>query len=182
VGTDPSLNTAVILDKTTRIQDLYRVGESVRDSKIRRILRAHVILRTQDRDEVLSMDQDKTASGREREATARESSGPVMRIDRARVEQSLNNLPALMRDARIVPYMEAGRLAGYRLSNIKPGSVYQQLGLRNNDVVLSVNGDTLTGPDQLVSLYEDLSGRGGGSVDLRVRRGSGFETLRYELQ
>lgn len=181
VGTDEALNTAIILDKTSRTEDLYRVGDRVKEAEVRRILRTNVVLRTGDRDVVLSMDPEQLAKS-QASRPDEGASGKVMILERARIEESLNNLPALMRDARIVPYMEAGQLAGYRLSNIRPGSVYQQLGLVNNDVVMSVNDRTLTGPDQLVSLYEEMTTSGGGGVDLRVRRGTQYETLRYEIQ
>ncbi|MDX1776537.1 MAG: type II secretion system protein GspC, partial [Desulfobulbales bacterium] len=46
---------AIILDQKKKSQDIYRVGDSVQGAEIRQILRAKVILRHDEKDEILTM-------------------------------------------------------------------------------------------------------------------------------
>lgn len=55
--------------------------------------------------------------------------------------------------ARVVPALEKGQPAGVKLFSIQPGSVYQQLGLENGDIVRRVNGHDLTGPDAAREIF-----------------------------
>ncbi len=40
------------------------------------------------------------------------------------------------------------RASGLRITNIKTGSVFTKMGLRNGDVILGVNDKTITGSEQ----------------------------------
>lgn len=46
----------------------------------------------------------------------------------------------LMTDAKATPVLENGKVKGFKLSRIKEGSVYAKAGLKDGDVVESING------------------------------------------
>lgn len=50
------------------------------------------------------------------------------------------------KDARCVPEFEAGKPIGYRCFQIKPGSIYDQIGIKDNDVIYNVGGEATALP------------------------------------
>jgi hypothetical protein len=62
------------------------------------------------------------------------SAGPI-NLEREELESSLADLNQLMRKVRIRPHVEGNRPGGFLVSNIKPGSLFAKMGLRNGDVI-----------------------------------------------
>jgi general secretion pathway protein C len=57
-----------------------------------------------------------------------------------------------LRDARIVPSVIDGRLVGYRLFAILPGTPFAELGLQNGDTIRAIDDHPLTPPDEAAAL------------------------------
>lgn len=55
IAGDSASARAIILDQKKKSQDIYRVGDSVQGAEIRQILRAKVVLRHGEKDEILTM-------------------------------------------------------------------------------------------------------------------------------
>jgi general secretion pathway protein C len=90
------------------------------------------------------------------------------------------DLNELMQQVRIRPFMEGRNPAGFLVSNIKPGSLFSKMGLRNGDVIQGVNGESITTPDQAIELYESLME--GGAIDLDIKRGRRTQKLQYAVE
>lgn len=96
-----------------------------------------------------------------------------------RVRRSAITRTGLLRSARIVPAMQAGKPEGFKLYAIRPGSLLWRMGLRNGDVVLRVNGKHVTRPDEALRVYSML--RHARKVELTIRRRGKERILRYTL-
>ena len=77
-------------------------------------------------------------------------------LDRASMPARSRDLGSLLMQVRAVPYMKKGRTAGFRITRISKGSLYEKIGFRNGDVLLRVNTHNLDNPAKLVSLYQEL--------------------------
>lgn len=77
-------------------------------------------------------------------------------IDQAFVDAALANPASLAKQARVVPAMRDGVTSGYKLYGIRPGSLPKALGLKNGDLIRSVNGHPLTTLDETMKLYTKL--------------------------
>jgi hypothetical protein len=86
------------------------------------------------------------------------------------VDNALVNLSGVTTQARIVPSFEDGRLVGFKLYSIKPGSIYAKVGLENGDVIQRINGHQVSTPDKALELYHYLEGARSVSIDF-LRRG-----------
>jgi general secretion pathway protein C len=80
--------------------------------------------------------------------------GERCEIDAGEVQAALADLPALGHQARIVPAFREGRAEGFRIHEIRPGSLYQRLGLQNRDVIRRIDGTELTSMDAVLGLYQ----------------------------
>ncbi len=85
-----------------------------------------------------------------------ECSGENCTVDREFVEQILNNPGLLAKQARVVPAIKDGETRGFKFYGIRPGSLPKLLGLKNGDLLTSVNGNDLTSLDQAMGLYTKL--------------------------
>jgi general secretion pathway protein C len=100
------------------------------------------------------------------------------RIDRELVAEEMRD-PNIFRQALIVP--NAG--GGFLVRQIKPGSIYEKLGLRVGDVIRKVNGRNINSVDEALRLYQQLGGLDQvADVELEVLRAGRPEQLRYTVQ
>jgi general secretion pathway protein C len=185
VANKPEGSSAIIEDLTSRKQEVYREGDEVKNTRIKRILRHNVIINTGRRDEVLTMaPEDSTgkspAPARPNRRRPPPSATSSIQLDREELESQMADLNELMQQVRIRPFMEGRDPAGFLVSNIKPGSLFSKMGLRNGDVIQGVNGENITTPDQAIELYESLME--GGAIDLDIKRGRRTQKLRYAVE
>ncbi len=94
----------------------------------------------------------------------------IVNIDRGELARMLEPR-ALMRQARIVPSITASGVRGVRIYAIRPGSLFEALGLRNGDTLMTIDGHSLVDGELPVAQYEPIPDRD--FVDLQLdRRGS----------
>ena len=88
-------------------------------------------------------------------------------LDRKAVEDSLADLDRLFQQVEIKPVQTHGHPAGLRVVSIEGGSIFDELGLQGTDVIVGVNGASITTPDQADLLYQSL--KAGGDVTIQVK-------------
>jgi general secretion pathway protein C len=101
-------------------------------------------------------------------------------VERAGLERLLAAPGAELQGVRAVPAIQGGGQTGFKLFAIRPGSLVQQLGLRNGDVLERVNGIGLTDLEVTLQAYQKL--RGAREIELEVRRQGQPLRLRYRLE
>jgi general secretion pathway protein C len=186
VSGSPAEELAIIEDLGTHKQELYHQGDRVKQALIKRILRENVIINTGAQDEMLTMkpeespEQAPTSVPFPRPSTpAAATSGPV-RMERQEIESSFADLNQLMQQVRIRPYMEENKPAGFLLTDIRAGSIFAKMGLRDGDVIQRVNDRTITSTEQAMELYQGLMQ--GGEIALEIKRGRRIEEIHYDIR
>jgi general secretion pathway protein C len=92
------------------------------------------------------------------------------------------DLSSILQQARAVPSRDeaTGVINGYKLLDIQPGSVYEQLGLQRMDVIKSVNGENVDSPARAMELYNQLKNSNG--IKLSIERNGKTEDLSYTIK
>ena len=171
---------AVIEEGPGKKQGLYKVGDTVQEAEIKKILRQKVVLRVGNTDEVLSMDekpQEDVLQTRDMPVSRRGSRIPLRHSD---IERSMGDIGSLLSQARIQPHFKGGKADGFRLSQIKPNSLFTKMGFRNGDIVHKINNKSIKTTNDMVSLYQNL--RSGQEIALEITRRGRKETFRYHLE
>lgn len=101
-------------------------------------------------------------------------------IDRAAVDSSMHNLGQLFTQMRAIPNVVNGQPDGFRLSEIQPGSLFQQIGLHDGDVVTTVAGQDISDPAMAMQMLSGLRDRR--SISVGVVRGGRPLVLNYEIR
>ncbi|WP_394821123.1 type II secretion system protein GspC [Pendulispora albinea] len=77
-------------------------------------------------------------------------------IDRGVVDKILENQAELMRQARIVPVQENGKVVGINLFGVRPDTLLGQLGMENGDRLQQINGFDMASPEKALEAYARL--------------------------
>jgi general secretion pathway protein C len=190
---DKGESFAVIEDKRARKEDLYRVGDMILgEAKLVQILDDRVVILRDGNQEILDLFvEEETKGQRKTVATSRTSptvpATSVQRlgsnrwsISRDAMAAAKANTSELMTQVRIAPNFNEGKPDGFKLLSIKRGSLFDQLGLRNGDVVRQINGVPLDSPEKALEIYGQLESNQSISVNI-LRRGR-EQTFTYELK
>lgn len=178
---DQQSTVAVIEDIGKKKQDLYKEGDTVQQAVIKKILRGKVILRVGDKDEILTI-EERATSKTEREYPKRGAieKGTAITVSRSSLQQSLGNIHQLLSQARVRPHFRDGKTDGLAISNIKAGSLFAKLGLKNGDIVQGIDGRSIKSPDDVLEVYRRL--RSGSEVALQISRRGEQKILNYKFR
>jgi general secretion pathway protein C len=187
---------AIIEERDKKRQRVYKVGDKVAGATIVKIMRNAVVLRLGEKDQVLKK-KEIASTGSERRAlpgmatqqTQPASPGaappprPLSRPPAAGPSGSAADLAGLLTQARVIPNVKAGSSGkpdGVIINEIQPGSLFENAGLVNGDVIQEVNGKTVTGVADLVSMYRDL--KPGTSLSVKVTRSGRQVVLNHTVE
>ena len=179
---------AVIEDTKTRQQNLYRTGDAIQNATVKIILREKVVLTVAEGDEILTMEEivpgRQTRAGRRGDRSASKlpvsSYGRKITLNRANMEQALENLGQLMEQATIRPHIEDGRPAGISITGIKPNAIFRKMRLRNGDIITGFNGRPIESVEDAVNIFDDLSSSS--EVKIQIKRRGRQQTIDYRIE
>jgi general secretion pathway protein C len=189
IGSDGS-SYAIIEDPKTREQSLYRSGDSIQTASLKTIFREKVVLTVGNKDEILKMEDlagssrkrglQKPARPAQRQTPVPPADGENIAVERSKIEQATKNLNQLMRQARIRPHFTNGKPDGIRLSGIRPGSIFEDIGFKSGDIITSVNGESIESVDDALKFYSSL--KSAQDVSLQIRRNGLDQNINYTVE
>ncbi|MBI4826891.1 MAG: hypothetical protein HY807_10815 [Nitrospirae bacterium] len=101
-------------------------------------------------------------------------------LDKKQVEDSINNPEKILTDARLLPNFVNGKQEGYKISEVKPGGLYESIGLKNGDVLIRVNSLEISSPEVAIQTMSAL--RGTNNVNLDIIRNNEKMSLNYQIK
>jgi general secretion pathway protein C len=101
-------------------------------------------------------------------------------IDRGVVDKILENQSELMRQARIVPEQENGKVVGIRLFGVRPETLLGTLGMENGDRLQTINGFDMASPEKALEAYARL--RTADKLTVQVNRRGQNMNLDYNIK
>jgi general secretion pathway protein C len=195
VASDPMLNYAVIDVNTTREQGIFRKDERVGKVVIRRILRNTVIIETDGGQQRRLTVEDEPAKA------AQPPAAPLPDIHKPQASSprpseiqespatfelpleaaaSLAETRRLIEQIRMSQHLDEGERGGLSLGAVAPGSPFARMGMRTDDVVKSLNGEEITGPEEAEVLLQTLAG--GGDFTILVERRGQHRNLNVNIK
>jgi general secretion pathway protein C len=184
---------AVIEDTKAREQNLYRAGDSIQKAVVKLILREKVVLRVDNHDEILAMEEVRSSkggrAGNRSLRSLRSSSSPKLpvssyprkiKLKGAQIEKAMENLGQLMEQANLRPHIVNGQPAGISITGIKPNAIFRKMRLRNGDVITGLNGDSIESVEDAIKVVEQLSS--GSNIQLQIKRRGRQQTLDYTIE
>jgi len=186
----PDKAYAIIEDKKNKKQGLYQIGDSIQNATIKTILRKKVVLNVNNKDEILEMADANSATASKSSRRSRQTPEPStsqpsqsgndsqkINLKRSLVDDAMKNVNDLMRQVKIRPHFKDGKPDGLMLSSIRSGSIFKKMGLRNGDVITSVDGQQIESVDDALQFYEHLNSATDIALELK-RRGQN-KSIKY---
>lgn len=78
-----------------------------------------------------------------------------------------------------MPVRDSGHVTGFRIVSLVPESVVSKVGFQNDDVLLSVDGEPLTEPEQMLKLYTRLNDLKIGPLVVEILRAGERQFLNF---
>jgi general secretion pathway protein C len=193
----------IVEDDNNHQQSLYRMGDEIPDAgKLVGVYKDHAIVLHQGRRIKIEMPADQNGTpaeiprpfglpgvppfrrfmrGRANQSGVREILPNRYVLDRSTVNNNLNNMAALFTQVRAIPNLGPdGQSHGFKLSEIQPDSIFQQIGLRDGDVLTGVGGQSVGDPAKAMQLLATL--RNQNSISLTVMRDGQPVQLQYNIR
>jgi len=172
---------AVIHDLDSDRQEMATVGSVVAGARVVSIGKDRVVLNVDGREEllVLGAEGTRSAGGRDDQGP-RESATSTYVLSREVVRETLENLPALMTQARAELYFKEGRAEGFQLSQIQDGSLIKSVGFQDGDVIRSVNGQEVRSLEDAIEIYQKFGDSD--SFTIGILRGERTKTLHVRIK
>jgi type II secretion system protein C len=100
-------------------------------------------------------------------------------IQRATIDGNMKNMSQLLTEIRALPVLQNGATNGFQLSEIQPGSIFQEIGLQDGDVLTAVSGQQLNDPARALQMLSTLPNRN--AVTINVLRNGAPMQLNYTI-
>lgn len=190
---DTGNSFSIIEDLGARKQGVYAVNDLVPgNATVKSITWDRVVLSHNGKDEILELEEAKsTAPGRAVAAAApaapaaggtgiQQTAENEYSVPRTEVDTALENMSQLFTQIRAVPHFEGGQSVGFRLFAIRRGSLFDRIGLKNGDIIRSINGNEMNDPSKAVALLQEL--RDASNLDVDITRNQQPQKLTYSIQ
>jgi len=183
---------AIIEDEQTRQQSLYRLGDEIPDAgKLVSVQKTRVLINHDGELRSLEISGDaSTATMRDEQnspPTTTSTGGGVhlfapgqYNVDRATVDRNLQNMGSLLTQMRALPNIQNGKTDGFKLSEIQQGSLFQQMGLQDGDVVKNIDGQDINDPMKALELLNVLQNER--SIAIQIVRNGQPIRLNYNIR
>jgi len=169
---------AIIEEK--RKQKSYKIGDEIKGAIVLAIYRNKVIMDVNGQEQMLVVEEKKSSSKvASRRAPARSPERPKTTAPSG-MTSIMKNLDQYIGSARVVPYFKGGEPYGFRVSNLKEGTMVYEIGVRSGDIIRSVNGIPIRTPEDAFNVYQELQNQS--AVDVELERAGESNTISVPLQ
>lgn len=185
-------NRAIIADKKTKQEQLYKTGDTILDAEIIRIESTKVmLLRSNGQQETLFISlSDAQADPIYQEAEGKRSAAPAIRklgefeytVDPELFTTYVTNLAQFVDALDLTTYIVQGKAVGCRVGMLSPNSVGALLGFAQNDIVTAVNAIPVATTQQRLQIYQQISNMTPqDTIHVSLQRNQKELTLHYKI-
>jgi general secretion pathway protein C len=172
---------AVIEDTAVKKQDLYRIGDTIQNATVKMILREKVVLNVNGKDEILGIEKTNGSQKIRKPSTELGRTGSQnITVKRSQIDSAIKDVNTLMKQVRIRPNFKNGKPDGFRLTGIRPNSIFYKMGLKSGDVIMGVDGKDIESVDDALKFYQNL--QSSPNVQLQIKRRGRLKTIDYRIE
>lgn len=167
----------------------YRINDLIAgEGKIYAIERNRVYFTVNGRKEYLEVDRlpsiyrgpPLSSSGPTTPSAGVKVDGNKVTVSKAKVDSTLQDLNQVIQQARMVPNYENGQVDGFKIFGIRNGSIFQDLGLQNGDVINNINGTQIDSLEKALPMLQLLKTESSYTIDI-TRKGA-KQTMSINIQ
>ena len=176
-----SFGYIIVEERGKNKQRLYRLGDMIGSARLVKITRNTAIMKSGESQITVKIKETPESGSLNSRLQGQQAHmpGSGMALSRDEVTEKLHDLKTIMTQATVRPYIEAGVQTGFIVSQIKPDSLYEKMGLQNGDIIIDVNGKRMQSADDIVQMVNIM--QSGGGIALSLKRNGKAETINYSF-
>jgi len=184
VAGSPTISRAIIENTETRVATPYRVGDRVASATIETIESDQVVLvhagrRFALQKYVAASTAASNSTNEQQTSTANHPKPATESQDTQPPSARLGYVEELFRKATIEPHVENGRTKGLKITGLEQTPLANLFGLRNGDVVQTVNGQNLNSKQKAFQVLKKA--RTQSNISLQLLRDGKAKELSFDL-
>lgn len=174
---DPDIARAAVDDQESRKHVVLKVGDEIQGGRARliRIERRRIVLEENGTLRELTFDDSlpdaktsrvtktsrrtsrKSTSSRRRSSRRRQLQPAAQEASPDAGERAMRSPADIFSEARILPKWENGRMVGVQVSGIKRGSLFEEIGVSNGEIITQLNGIAIDSPEASAEVMLELT-------------------------
>ena len=186
VAGSPGISRAIIEDLETNISGLFKVGDTVGNASIENIEKDTVVVLHQGQRKTVHLGAkgSKQDQADETKSMVAKNSTPAIEMGRQdgppkTASEKLRYAATMLPKAVIKPYAVEGEVEGLQITGLEEIRHMEDIGLRNGDVIRTVNGHRLTNKQEAFQISKKA--RSQAVVSIELMRDNKIKTFSFHL-
>jgi type II secretory pathway component PulC len=188
VSGSPSVARAVIKDLKTGVFDLYKIGQVVGNARIEDIeADAVILLHNEERKKLWITAWQSNSSDNNHVSSSQTNNGRSKTLETAlpsektdtNIRIKIEHVEEVLEKAVIEPYVVNGQIEGLRITDLENIKTGKRFGLKNGDVIRTVNGHLLTSKQKAYQIFKKA--RSQKTITFELLRGDKPKKLSFAL-
>jgi len=188
---DESQTRAIIADTQSQEEQLYQVGDSIKDADVVYIGKEKVILmRSNGQQETLFTSQAEAEAdpGHPKHTSEwgtiiEKTDTTTYQVDPEAFTQAIPHLAYMLDELDMTTAFKNGQAVGARIGNIENSSLGQALGLQSGDIITQIDDTSTDTTQKRVEIYHSILQKShGDTIRVTLQRDGSMRTLTYVLQ
>ncbi|MCV6607165.1 MAG: PDZ domain-containing protein [Campylobacterales bacterium] len=151
----------MVINNRTRKDRLVSRGDTYEGYVLKKILSKKAIFEKGGKEYELLLKEDKVTEVRTVKpdfpvSSKMDTKQQVDRVERSEVKRYRKNINLIQKEIRLAPHREGGKIAGFVITYVKQGSIFQKLGVQRGDRLIEANGLKLTSVKDALKLYKQI--------------------------
>jgi type II secretory pathway component PulC len=188
VSGSPEVARAIIKDLKTGALDLYKIDQTVGDARIESIEENAVVLVCDGQRTVLKLNIAQSGSNNNTQLSPSQTANEMSNVAKAdlstkkantNIQTTIGYVEAVLNNAAIEPYFVDGQVEGLQITGLENLSIAKNLGLKNRDVIRSVNGHRLTNKQKAYQVFKKAKSQP--AIDIELLRDNSIKKLSFSM-
>lgn len=189
VSGSPLFARAVIKDLKTDVFDIYKIGQVVGNARIESIEANAVILLHDEQRKVLEITGWQFNSGDNNHVSSSQTTKEISKTletdllsekTNTNIRTKIEHIENVLKKVTIKPYVVNGRTEGLRITGLENLKTGKRFGLKNGDVIRTINGHLLTSKQKAYQVFKKA--RSQEAITFELLRGDKPKKLSFTLR
>lgn len=174
----PAISRANIQNVKSKTTGVYRIGDAVAGATVETIQQDAVVLRHEGRQLILRLHTEIAGGGPQSAAPQNEEKAQPDNRQAKLPPVKADYVSEVFRQATIEPYVKNGQTEGLRITGLDKIPMAEMFGLRDGDIIRSVNGQQLTSKQKAFQVL--MKAKTQSKVDIQLLRNGKSKALSFD--
>jgi general secretion pathway protein C len=172
---------AFIYNPQTQTSGLYKINDSLDNFKISKILPGKILLERAGEAQELFLTSRMHKQVKDTESFVAKDESGTMIISKFQMLAQMFKANEIISKIKIMPLADSqpNKLMGFRIDNVPSGSIIEEAGIKNGDIIYSIQGQRLQSMQDALTMFNRIQNQP--RIEVVLLRDRQPVTLKYEI-